>query len=152
MPKDPYRRRAGGSILCPECKAVFHGKRWVHDACLQERIEKDGNYQETTCPACRKIADRYPGGMLLLSGSYFHRHRSMIMSLIENECDRAAQSKPLERLMDVREENDGLALTTTTVSLSQRLGRMIHRAHKGDLQFKWSQGAKFARVVWQREE
>jgi len=45
-----------------------------------------------------------------------------------------------------------MEVTTTTEKFAQRLGAMLKKAYKGDVEYKWSADVKLARVIWSRNE
>ena len=62
---DPYlsREKLPEPTVCPECRAVFTEGRWQ----WQSSVAEDAN--ETLCPACRRIREKVPAGILTLSGT-----------------------------------------------------------------------------------
>ncbi|OIP33066.1 MAG: hypothetical protein AUK27_11505 [Deltaproteobacteria bacterium CG2_30_66_27] len=60
------------------------------------------------CPACRKIADGFPSGVVTLRGEFLRTHRDEILTIVHNEERRARETNPLERIMAIREEDANL--------------------------------------------
>ncbi len=60
---DPYK--AKGKLrepsVCRQCKAVYHKGRWTWDPV-------PSNSHDIVCPACERIRDGAPSGVLLLTG------------------------------------------------------------------------------------
>ena len=54
--------------------------------------------------------------------------------------------------MEIKEKAGGIEVTTTTEKLAKRIGQMLHKAFHGDVEYKWSDDVKLARVVWVRQE
>jgi len=102
------------------------------------------------CPACQKLRDRQPGGIVTLSGEFVPQHQEEILSLIRNEDTRARNVNPLERVMEIQEEDGQIVVTTTNEKLAQRLGRALFRAYKGHVEYHWISDSKQARVRWAR--
>jgi NMD protein affecting ribosome stability and mRNA decay len=150
--EDPYRLEAGQeAAICQQCHALYQGKRWFFDDKLYKRLAGTSKMREVTCPTCRKIEDRYPEGILTLSGEFFHQHQGEIVKLLEKEASRVSARSVLDRVIRMGEAGPGkLVVETTTEKLAQRLGRAVYRAYKGDLNFKWSENERFARVYWSR--
>ena len=67
--------------VCRECQAVYHKGRWVWGP-----VPSDGH--EVMCPACERIRDRAPSGVLLLTGEIVVKHR-----------DRCSASLAMKRLI-----------------------------------------------------
>jgi predicted ATPase len=103
------------------------------------------------CPTCRKINDRYAEGFLTLSGEFFAQHQEEIVKLVENEASRVGARNVLDRIIRMAPEGeDKLVVETTTDKLAQHLGRAVHKAYKGDLNFHWGEVDRFVRVYWSR--
>ena len=64
--------------VCRECQAVYHKGRWVWGA-----VPSDS--QEVMCPACERIRDHAPSGVLLLTGEFVVKHRNQVLGLARNE-------------------------------------------------------------------
>jgi hypothetical protein len=150
---DPYVVQAGPEEkrVCTECSAIYIGQRWyLKDQAEKEKLRTE-NVHLTVCPACRKIHDKAPGGVVHLSGNFIREHKEDIMNLIHNEGDRAKAVNPLERIMGI-EGNDGdFSIMTTNEKLAQRIGRALHKAYSGAVAYKWSGDNKLVRVSWQRD-
>lgn len=150
---DPYipDQHLKDGTVCTGCGAVYHHQRWTLDERLRDTLVAAGTPHETRCPGCQIIKDRLPQGIVTLHGDYWPQHREDITNLVKNEETRARSTNPIERVMDMREENGCLVIETTTEKLAQRIGRSIHNAHKGDVEYKWSDGNQLVRVEWARE-
>jgi NMD protein affecting ribosome stability and mRNA decay len=150
---DPYIQTAdpGEVKVCSECKAVFHGQRWyLREQAPAEALKHD-EVSFTVCPACQKIRDRDPGGIVHLSGAFLREHKDEILNLIRNENDQAMAVNPLERIMDIEKADTGIDVLTTNEKLAQRVGRAIHKAYDGEIKYRWSEDNKLVRVSWQRD-
>lgn len=152
---DPYLtgEAAEDMAACHGCGLVFHGKRWYRVGDLPKGLsDKIRHDTATLCPACRKERDRYPEGFIIIEGPFTKEHREEIIHLIRNKEQRASHFNPLERIMEIKEKDDSLEVTTTTEKLAQRIGQMLEKAYKKDAEFKWSSDTKIARVVWRRTD
>ncbi|MDQ7055714.1 MAG: hypothetical protein Q9M89_04205 [Persephonella sp.] len=49
------------------------------------------------CPACRRIEDRYEGGIVEFKGEFLQSHRDEIINLIKNVEEEEISYRPLER-------------------------------------------------------
>jgi len=144
---DVYRSKDGvsGAVYC-QCGAVFSNKRWH----LTEQGTIPSGEQRVVCPACRRIADRNPAGIVTLKGSFFAAHGAEIDNLIRNTSEAAAMKNPLGRIMEINREKEGVTITTTDVKLAQKIGREVYKSHGGDLQFTWSKAVGPVRISWSR--
>jgi NMD protein affecting ribosome stability and mRNA decay len=150
--EDPYRLEEGQeAAVCQQCQALYQGKRWFYDAEMFNRLQRTRRMREVTCPTCRKIEDRYPEGILTLSGEFFAQRKDEVIKLVEKEASRVSGRSVMDRIIRMTEEGkDKMLVETTTEKLAQHLGRAVYRAYKGVLDFKWSETSRFVRVYWSR--
>jgi hypothetical protein len=139
-----------GSV-CVRCGAVYNNQHWNRDNQRAGLLVASGAANEVICPGCTIVEERNPQGILTLSGDYCAAHREELLNILRNEEQRGIQTNPLERIIDIREEKDALIVETTTEKLAQRMGRAIHSAHKGTLDYRWPDGDHLARIYWARD-
>jgi NMD protein affecting ribosome stability and mRNA decay len=149
---DSYIPRKGSpeAGVCPDCHAISRKKRWYVDEAEYEVLARSGAPLRR-CPACRKIADGFPSGVVTLRGRFLQIHRDEILTVAQNEERRARGINPLERIMSLREGDDGMEILTTDEKLAQRIGREIRKAFRGTVDYKWSEDASLLRVTWVRD-
>ena len=148
--RDMYLPRSAPreTMQCSGCGAFYHRRHWT--------LVPPGNFsaqpprRRTLCPACAKIRDHYPGGEVRLAG-IDSLERGEIARILRNEEERARAKNPLERIMRLEASRDGWRVETTTEKLAQRLGRAVHKARGGSVEYKWSHNNKFVRVIWQKD-
>ncbi len=128
---------------CTECNAVYLEGRWTW-------YEPPAKANKVVCPACRRIAEKYPAGYLELKGSFLKEHREEMLNLIRNEEKDEKGEHPLERIMDITEAEEQTLITTTGIHIARRIGEAVSRAYKGDLSFTYGDGEKSIRVLWDR--
>ena len=144
--EDPYRTTAKPpeGTRCPTCKASFHGGRWTWNA-----AEK--NALELMCPACHRIADRFPAGYVSMKGPFVKEHRDEIVKLIQSLEKKEKAAKPLQRLMTIEDKRDGSTEVTTTDSvLARGIAEALHETYKGDLKLRYSRDENLLRATWKR--
>jgi NMD protein affecting ribosome stability and mRNA decay len=143
---DAYQDKDGvkGTAYCA-CGAVFRNKRWV-----QESGEARQEGQNIVCPACHRISDQNPAGIISLSGDFYAAHEDEINNLVNNTAQNSAAKNPLGRVMDISKEKGGVTITTTDVKLAQKIGRVVFKAHGGELHYTWSHDGPPVRVTWSR--
>jgi len=152
---DPYLPRGGSRKIsvCEGCRAVYMNKRWYADGAVEAAKLRNPEAAKIVCPACLKIRDNFPGGIVTLKGEYVLPHKKELMKLIKNEEERARGLNPLERVMSVKENGYGsLVISTTNEKLAQRLGRAVKKAFHGEVAYKWSHDNKLVRVDWARDK
>jgi hypothetical protein len=84
---DPYLPRgANRSVsVCGSCHAVYMNKRWYAEGDRYETVTKNAGTMTMVCPACLKIRDNFPGGIVTLKGDYVLPHKQDLMNLVRNE-------------------------------------------------------------------
>ena len=129
--------------LCVGCGALFSRGRWSWG-------EIKGKVHESSCPACQRIADKYPAGYVEMKGRFFQEHQDEILNLARNIEQQEKSERPLERIMSIEEQPDQAVLSTTGVHLARRIGDALSRSYKGDLTIHYVKEDQDIRVVWQR--
>lgn len=129
--------------VCPQCNAVFHKGRWMWG-------ERPTGAHEESCPACRRIHDRYPAGEVSVRGLFFTEHKAEIMGVIHNQETREKAEHPLSRIMKIDEEKDGVVVSTTDTHLARRIGEALHHAYHGEFTLQYSEDQQFVRAHWAR--
>ena len=149
---DPYVPETGMKkpAVCRECHAIYKHKRWFFLPDEAKVLLSDPATQRVNCPACLKISGHDPQGILTLSGEYFWRHETEIQNILSHEAERVRTKNPASRIMRITKKGDRLIIQTTEQKLAEHLGRILNRAHHGDLRLDWSGSPKICRVLWQR--
>lgn len=150
---DPYLADAPPNevAMCRECRSVYANGRWELETQAARDLANAKHITETLCPACRKIRDRMPGGVVTLSGDFLKKHEDEIVNLVNHENRSAMEINPLARIMDVQRRDSEITVLTTNEKLAQRIGRSVFKAYSGEVEYKWSKGTKLARVNWHRD-
>jgi NMD protein affecting ribosome stability and mRNA decay len=142
---DPYatKGKLTEPSVCRTCGLSYRKGRWV-------RGRGASQAKPVLCPACQRVADRYPAGVVKLSGAYLREHREEIENLIRHVEEREQRSHPLKRVMAIRATRGGLEVTTTDAKLAQAIGVALRRAHQGELESGRSSVENVTRVRWSR--
>jgi hypothetical protein len=142
---DTYKedRKWPEPTACTVCHSVYLEGRWTW-------YEPPVNANKIVCPACQRIADNYPAGTLELTGSFFGNHHEEMLNLIQNEEKLEKGDHPLERIMQIQEDDGHTLITTTGIHIARRIGEAISRAYQGDLSFTYGDGEKTIRIFWKR--
>ncbi len=151
---DPYLDEQGQKepAICDKCQALYRNKRWYLDPEASAGIRAGGDFHGVTCPACQKIEERYPEGVVTLRGDYLWDHEEEIRNILRNEENKAMAKNPLERIMGITREGENLVIETTEEKLAEHLGRALHKSHQGELKVSWTEDHALCRVLWERSQ
>jgi len=140
---DPYasREKPHEPAACPDCGAVFHDGRWRWGAAPPDA-------HPHLCPACHRVRDHYPAGVVLIGGDFGAAEKDEYLHLIDHAAKAEAADHPVERIMDIEEEDGSLVVTTTSVHLARRIGEALQRAHRGRLDVNYGDAERFVRVYF----
>jgi len=147
--EDPYltRKSYKEPTVCPRCGLVYRLRRWQR----MPEFDPKNAVERHKCPACRKEEDHYVMGIVQISGDFFGTRRTEIVNMMRNEEKKILNHNPLERIMGIVEEEEGVRVETTSENLALHLGRTLYHAYGGDVQYRFSDEQKLARVFWHRE-
>src|SRR4029450_12774887 len=83
--EDPYLSKTAPKdySICRKCRAMYHNKHWSLKGKTDSMIKKVSGF--TLCPACQKIQDHFPAGILSLRGGFMKAHKDEIMHRVKNE-------------------------------------------------------------------
>lgn len=144
---DPYDkgRKYSEGMFCPDCQALYQHGRWTWPR------TGDNLREPHLCSACRRIRERFPAGEVLVSGKYLKSHRHEIVNLMQNVIREEEKRSPLKRVIDFTSENGTLRVSLTDVHLARKIGESLHKAYRGELDVKYSEGERFVRLYWHRD-
>jgi hypothetical protein len=142
---DPYALRAKlpDPSACIECHAIYRAGRWAWGA-------PPADAARVTCPACKRIADGYPAGLVELRGEYVISHAEELERLARNIEERDRAEHPLKRIAKIERKGDSLLISTTDAKLARGIGVALRRAHRGTLRLPASSRENLVRVTWTR--
>lgn len=143
---DPYRSKAKPPepTQCSGCSAVFKDGRW------QWMEEVPRNPHTELCPACQRIRDRVPAGILTLRGDFFDEHHDEIVALIRNKVEAENRQHPMKRMMAMERDGENTVITFTDTHLPRGVGSSIESAYQGELEIQYTPEAGIVRVNWRR--
>jgi hypothetical protein len=144
MEADAYGQKGklADSTSCSGCGALYRKGRWTW-----LRGSADAT---TVCPACRRIADDYPAGIVRLSGDFAREHVDEIRGLVAHVEEREKKEHPLKRIMAIERDGDALVVKTTNARLARGIGEALEHAYKGDLDYRFTEAENVLRVDWRR--
>ena len=143
-PYPPKGSLTDGSV-CKGCGIVYRNKRWQ-----LESVPPSPHSAEVLCPACQRIQGEDPAGVVTLSGPYLAQHKEEILNSIKQQESKHREKNPLGRIMEIKEEDGRITVTTTEDKLAQKIGREVYKSQRGELHYKWSHDQRMVRVDWMR--
>jgi hypothetical protein len=146
LDKDAYglKGKLSDPTACPDCGAVYRKGRWTWPA-----VPATGSPQ-VKCPACRRIADDYPAGIVTLRGDFAQAHADEIRGLIRNLEEKEKKEHPLKRVMAIDAQADALVVKTTDARLARGIGEALEHAYDGELDYRFTETENVLRVDWRR--
>lgn len=144
---EPYLPKRGlpEGTACKGCGIVYRNKRWQLEESSAAVPKGD-----VLCPACQRIVGEDPAGVVTLSGAYLAQHKEEILNMVRQQEVKHREKNPLGRIMEIKEENGGIVVTTTEDKLAQKIGRELYKSQRGELHYKWSHDLRMVRVEWSR--
>jgi hypothetical protein len=130
---------------CPECNAVFESGRW-------QWADASDDAHEVVCPACSRIRDDDPAGVVALAGNFLSAHREDILALITQMGEEEKSQNALHRIMRVEEGPASMVVTTTDIQTPRRIGDVLQRTYGGKLESSFDEEDSFLHIIWNREE
>ncbi len=146
--KDPYRPRGkpAAGTSCAVCGLEVEGGVWK--APRSPRAPPRGR---AICPACRRIRDDYPGGILRITGRFSRSRHDEILNRARIVAQKEAGAHPLQRLMRIEESPDETTLFFTGEHVPVRIGKALRRDFGGSLSIRYAPDEKFAVAHWTRD-
>lgn len=140
---DVQRHKPQEPAVCPECGASVHKGRWTWE-------RAPDNATERLCPACLRINNEDPAGIVSLRGAFLEDHHEELMHLIRHLEEKEKAEHPLKRIMSIEREAEGMIVKTTDDHLARTLGEALHQAYEGKLDYHFTESSNLFRVTWER--
>jgi hypothetical protein len=129
---------------CPRCGLVVRAGRWVEGSAAHGAAALE-------CPACRRIAQDLPDGILTVGGSFVAAHDTEIRGLVHHVEENEKRNHALARIFGIETEGKELVVKTTERRLAESIGRALERAYGGTLERIEGDKSSPLRVRWQRD-
>jgi hypothetical protein len=141
--RDPYQHqeKLADGMVCPECSAVYQEGRWQWPA-------RTINGPHQICPACRRISEQFPAGIVTLVGPFSQSQRDDLIGLVRHQEKAEKTEHPLNRIISVDDSLQQVVITTTDIHLPRRIGEAVKRAFQGELKIDFDKDEYFVRVGW----
>lgn len=142
--RDTYmeQEKREGVLMCESCGSAWMDGRWSWNP-----VPLDAPF--TVCPACQRIRDDYPAGIVQIEGDFLEEHAEEIRQLIENVEKTEKEEHPMERFLDYPDDGPPRRITTTGTHLARRIGEALQAAFEGELRVDY-RPETFLRVWWTR--
>jgi hypothetical protein len=123
---------------------VLRAGRWVW-------ASAESGAADVECPACHRIAQDLPDGIVTIAGRFAEARAAEIRSLLRNVEENEKREHALARSFGIEVGKEGMVVKTTERRLAESLGRALERAYGGTLTRKEGDRSGPLRVHWQRE-
>lgn len=146
VPSSGEPEKLADATACPKCGACYREGRWTWQSA-------PAGSHERLCPACQRITDHYPAGVLDVEGGFAALHRDDLIGLLRNIEERERTNHPLKRIMSIEPKENGFVVETTDGKLAHALGRALRKAYDGQLEQPQTTADKenLVRVRWVRD-
>lgn len=139
---DPYQhqRKVAEGGACPQCGAVYRAGRW--------QWGEAQNSSPQMCPACRRINDRAPAGIVTLRATLDQSRKNEMIGLARHQEKAEKSEHALNRIIAIEETPEAIVITTTDIHLPRRIGEAVRRAFGGAVDIDFDEDGYFVRVNW----
>ena len=129
---------------CTGCGAVYRAGRWQWGAAPADA-------HRTLCPACHRVKDDYPAGVILVSGAFARGHREELLGLARHVESSEKAEHALKRIAKIADAGDGFEISTTDAKLAEGIGSHLVKAYDGELSESSSDPKDVVRLRWHRD-
>jgi len=143
--EDPYQSRGKypEPSACTGCGAVFTNGRW------QWGIAQPESHKHL-CPACQRIHDRMPAGIVTLSGDFLVQHQQEILGLVHNIEAREKSEHPLQRIMNITHNDHSITIQVTDFHITHSIVQALKHAYQGEASETHVEKDGVMRASWSR--
>lgn len=131
LPKSRHEVEASGGgkkglLICKSCNVFYYQKAWHHnaDTFISKREDKDLRINFVLCPACQMIKNNQYEGEVVIKNTPIKLKEELI-NLVKGYCRRAYLRDPLHRLIEIKNNNQGIQVTVTENELANKLAKKI---------------------------
>jgi hypothetical protein len=141
--RDPHQsqQKLTEGTVCPECGAVYRDGHWQWSA-------REKNASQRMCPACGRIRERLPAGVVTLHGPLDQSQKDDIVRLARHQEEAEKSEHPLNRIIGIENNPGGIVITTTDIHLPRRIGETVKCAFDGVMEIDFDENGYFERVNW----
>lgn len=141
--RDAYRldHKLSAGTHCPDCGLVVLNGRWTRP----EGADTPTGTKHI-CPACARVRDRYPAGVIDITGDLGDLGLEL-ENLLKNVETVEREEHPLERLIELEVTESGLHASTTGGHLARRIGSALERQMHGRIKVRYGEENNLVRVA-----
>lgn len=118
-----------GLVICEKCDAVYYKKFWHRNLRNYKDLKENLPVKFSLCPACEMIKNRQFEGEIIIKNIPI-KIKSDLINLAKTFAARAYQRDPMDRLIAIKENEEGLRITTTENQLAVKLAKKIKETFK----------------------
>jgi hypothetical protein len=89
-----------------------------------------------------------PAGVVKLHGALGRQQIEEMVRLARHQEEAEKGEHPLNRIISIDEDAEGIVINTTDIHLPRRIGEAVKRAFHGTLDEDFDEGGYFVRVNW----
>jgi hypothetical protein len=125
--------------VCPECQAVFNGRKWNGSFPLNGTDST--KFEHTLCTGCKRVRDKIAIGTVYLDGEAIASHSGEILRMIRREEEIERTHNHCSRILGIRHKGQRMTIQTANSLLAIHIARQLRKTFKGRLEiFKDSPG------------
>lgn len=113
-----------GLVFCPDCLAAYYKKSWHHSLLDLKSLKESAPVNFVLCPACKMIKNHQFEGRIRITGVPDNL-MTELLNLIRGFGERARAADPMDRVIEIKKNNDELVVTTTENQLANKLAKKI---------------------------
>jgi hypothetical protein len=98
-----------------------------------------------------RINDKFPARVVESRGALGRQQKEEIVRLARHQEEAEKGEHPLNRIITIDEDADGIVINTTDIHLPRRIGEAVERAFHGNLNVVFDESGYFVRVNWTAE-
>jgi hypothetical protein len=143
---DPYKHpgKLVAPSVCSQCGAIYFGNRWHWGP-------RPAGAHEVVCQACHRTNDKFPAGLVALSGGFVARNQAELIAMARRQEQSEKRDRPLNRILDIEQEPNRIVVHTADVQLPFRIGEAVRRTYGGTLQRHFDEERYFITMNWHRD-
>ncbi|MDP3015378.1 MAG: NMD3-related protein [bacterium] len=123
------KKTKSGLVFCKVCDAVYYKKSWHRNLRHYKNLKENLAVKFSLCPACAMIKNRQFEGEIIIKNIPI-KIKSDLINLAKTFAARAYQRDPMDRLIAIKENEEGLRITTTENQLAVKLAKKIKETFK----------------------